>query len=65
MARIDRKKFVIALMDADLKLIDLAKKSGLSRSTITAVKGGKSCSKRTADTIARALGVDVTEIIEE
>lgn len=36
MARIDRKKFVIALMDADLKLIDLAKKSGLSRSTITA-----------------------------
>ena len=63
MARIDRKKFVIALMDADLKLIDLAKKSGLSRSTITAVKGGKSCSKRTADTISRALCLEVTEIV--
>lgn len=63
--RINRKKFVLALMDADLTLVNLAKKSGLSRSTLTAVKGGKSCNKRTAYSIASALDVDVREILED
>ena len=63
--RINRKKFVLALMDADFTLVKLAEKSGLSRSTLTAVKGGKSCSKRTVYSIASALGVNVTEILED
>ena len=38
--------------------------SGLSRGTITGVKSGKSCSQETGEKIARALGVDVAELVE-
>lgn len=44
-------------------LVQLAEKSGVSRATLSAVKNGKSCSYDTAVKIAKALGVDVNEII--
>ena len=36
----------------------------VSRVTINYIKGGKSCSDEVGQKIAKALGVDVTEIIE-
>ena len=61
--RIDRVKFAAALARADIKLIDLAEKSGVSRVTLTAVKTGKRCSPDTAKKIAAALGVKLESLL--
>lgn len=61
--RIDRVKFAAALARADIKLIDLAVKSGVSRVTLTSVKSGKRCSEDTARKIASALGVKLESLI--
>lgn len=61
--RIDRVKFAAELARADLKVNDLAERSGVSRVTITAVKNGKSCSSATAEKLAAGLGVDVSAIV--
>ena len=63
--RISRKKMVCAMMDADLNIMQLAEKAGVSRTTVGSIKNGKSCAPATVGKIAEALGVDVTEIIEE
>ena len=61
--RIDRVKFAAELARADMTTVELSKKAGLSRGTISVVKGGKSCTENTAQRIARALGVDVEELL--
>lgn len=62
--RIDRIKLVSELTRQDMTQKRLAELSGVSRVTINYVKGGKSCSDEVGQKIAKALGVDVTEIIE-
>lgn len=62
--RINRKKLIIAMLDNDQTVIQLAKASGVSRVTISNVKCGKSCSNVTAEKIAKALNVPVSDIIE-
>ena len=59
--RIDRIKFAAAMARADLNGKMLAEKSGVSRVTITAVKGGKSCSPETARKLTAVLGNDIIE----
>ena len=59
--RIDRVAFAAALARKDLKVKQLAELAGVSRVTITAVKTGKSCSKATAEKLARILGTDIIE----
>ncbi len=59
--RIDRVKFAAALARADLNVKQLAERSGVSRVTISSVKTGKSCSKDTADKLARILGRDIIQ----
>lgn len=63
--RISREKLAVFLIRAGLNGERLAEKAGLSRWTITAVRCGKSCGQESAERIARALGVDVTEIMED
>lgn len=63
--RIDRVKLISEMARQDLKVKELAELAGLSRLTVTAVRGGKSCSQNTALSIARALSVDVAEIMEK
>ena len=63
--RLDRKKMVCAMMDADLNTKQLAERAGVSRATTCSIKNGKSCNYDTAVKLAKALGVDVTEIIED
>ncbi|NBK94375.1 XRE family transcriptional regulator [bacterium 1XD21-13] len=49
----------------DMTQKQLAELSGVSRVTINNVCSGKSCSTEVGQKIAKALGVDVTEIIED
>lgn len=63
--RIDRKKLIVAMLDKNQNVIQLAKASGVSRVTISGVKCGKSCSTATAEKIAKALNVPVENLIEE
>lgn len=59
--RVDRVKLAAALARQDLNCKRLGELTGLSRCTITAVRTGKSCSKDTADKLARVLGQDILE----
>lgn len=63
--RIDRIKFAAALAKADISCLELAEKSQLSRVTITNVKSGKSCSKKTAQLLAAGLGVNLADILPD
>ncbi|MBM6897863.1 helix-turn-helix transcriptional regulator [Pseudoflavonifractor capillosus] len=63
--RVDRVKFATELAKADMNIKQLAERAGLSRVTITSVKGGKSCSKTTAEKLAAGLGVQVQDIVQE
>ena len=59
--RINRERFAAALVRLDINGNQLAKKAGLSRGTVTAVRTGKSCSKETADKLATVMGKDILE----
>lgn len=48
-----------------MNLGQLAEKAGLGRQNLSTIKKRGSCTALTAVKIAAALGVDVTEIIEE
>lgn len=61
MVRINRERLAAAMVRADLNGNRLAEKAGLSRMTITAVRTGKSCSKETAEKLARVLGEGIIE----
>lgn len=62
--RIDRKKLHVLMFDKEITSVALAQKSGVSRATICCVRSGKSCSDEVGRKIAKALGVDVNELLE-
>ena len=59
--RLDRVKFVAAMARADLNVMQLSDKAGVSRGTITAVRTGQSCSQKTANKLAAVLGADILQ----
>lgn len=59
--RISRVQFAAALAREDLTVKRLAEMTGLSRPTITSIKGGKSCSEETGRKLAAILGKDIIE----
>ena len=63
--RIDRYKLLVEMAKKDLTTFNLAELAGVSRGTVSSIRSGKACSIQTAGKIARALGVDVTEILKE
>ena len=63
--RIDRIKLVAELTRQDLTQKQLAEKAGISRTTINYIKNGKSCSEEVGNSIAKALGVPVSNIKED
>ena len=63
--RIDRIKFTMELAKRDMPLVRLSELTGVSRVTLTGIKGGKSCSDETGAKIATALGVKPSELVEE
>ena len=62
--RIDRIKFVAELTRQDMTQKRLAELSGVSRTTINNIRSGKSCTDEVGQRIALALGVTVTDILE-
>lgn len=62
--RIDRVKLMAELTRRDMTQKRLSELAGVSRATINYIKGGKSCTDEVGHKIAKALGMDVTEIIE-
>ncbi len=63
--RIDRIKLATELAKRDMTQTRLAELAGVSRTTINYVRAGKSCTDEVGQKIAKALGVEVTEIIED
>jgi len=63
--RIDRIKLVTEMLKQNINQKMLSERTGISRSTVNYIVGGKSCSYDSGKAIAKALGVDVTEIIED
>ena len=59
--RIDRVAFATALVQKDMNCKRLCEVSGVSRVTISAVKGGKSCSRETAEKLASVLGRSIIQ----
>lgn len=63
--KLNRITLLAAMVSHNFTLLKLAELSGVSKATISAVKNGKTCSFRTASKIAKALDLDVMELIEE
>lgn len=63
--RIKKIRLAVAMAEQDMNFIKLSKACGVSRQTLSAINNGKSCKPDVAGKIARALGVDVTELIDE
>lgn len=63
--KINDRKLLASMFRKGFNIGMLSKESKISRATISAVKSGKSCSYQTAFKIAKALDVDVTELLED
>ena len=63
--RIDRVKLIAEMARQEITVNELAEKACVSRVTITAARGGKSCSRNSVLHIARGLGVDVSKLLPE
>lgn len=63
--KVDKRKLDIAMARAQLSREDLAKKAGMPIPTLCNVMQRKNCRPVTIGRISSALGVDVTEIIED
>lgn len=62
--RIDRVKLIAEMARQDIRVAELAEKAGVSRCTITALRSGKSCNTNSIKHVARALGVQVEDLME-
>lgn len=63
--RISKEKLGIAMARRGYNFLALAEKSGVSRTTLSYINSGKSCRTDIASKIAKALEVDVTELLGE
>lgn len=63
--KIDSKKLGLAMVRAGCAFKELAEAAGVSRATLSYINCGKSCRPATLGRIAKALGVDPTEIIAQ
>lgn len=61
---VDDRKFSIAFANSGLAMGELANRAGLSRQRVYAILNSKKATPKAVGKIAKALGVDVTEIIE-
>lgn len=61
--RIDRIKFVLELTKQDMTLVELSKRSGVNRVTLSNIKCGKSCKDENVIKIAKALNVKVEDLL--
>ena len=62
--RIDKIKLIVELKKREMTQKKLSEISGVSRMTVNGIVAGRQCSSTTAFKIAKALNIDVTEILE-
>ena len=62
--RIDRVKLIAEMARQDMKVQELADKATVSRATVTALRGGKSCNENSVLRVAQALGVPMETLLE-
>lgn len=63
--RLDEKKLRIEAFKQNLSQVELMKKTGVSRATLSKVYNGGSCSLNTAFKICKALNIDLDELVKE
>ena len=63
--RIDRVKLITEMARQDITQLKLVELSGVSRSTISGIQNGRSCSNRSAVKIAEALQVPLETLLED
>ena len=63
--RIDRIKFITELARQDMTQKKLAELSGVSRATINYIRSGKSCTDEVGNKLAKALRVNVKDLLED
>lgn len=63
--RLDRVKLIAEMARQNMTRGRLAEISGVSKTTISNITGGKSCSNLAGNAIINALGVKPEELIEE
>ena len=61
--RIDRVKLIAEMARQEIKVQELAKKAGISRMTVSAMRNGKSCAENSVKHVARALGVPIEALM--
>lgn len=59
--RINRERFAVALIRAEMSVNQLAELANVSRATVSSVKCGKSCSEKTGEKLAQVLGAEISE----
>lgn len=62
--RIDRVKLIAEMARQNININQLSEKACVSRCTLSALRGGKSCTENTVKRVASALGVTVDELKE-
>ena len=63
--KINPIKLAVQIVKAGLNVEQLSEKSGLGHSTLCKIRKGGKCKLETAVKIANALGVEVTELLED
>lgn len=63
--RIDRVKLIAEMARQDVGVADLSQRATVSRATIAALRGGKSCNANSVRRVASALGVTVESLLED
>lgn len=63
--RINRVKLITEMAKQEISVVQLNEITGVSKTTICAVRKGKTCNQRTAEKIASALNVDVETLVEQ
>lgn len=63
--RIDRVKLIAEMARQEIRVQELADKAGVSRVTITGMRGGKSCTENSVKHVAKALGIPVESLLED
>lgn len=62
--RISRIKLKMEMLKQDITNSELAEKAGVSLSTVSSIRAGRSCSESSAMLVARALNMSVEELLE-
>lgn len=63
--KISEEKFEIAFARSGLTIAQAAERAGISRQRFSVILNQKNVTPRAAGNIARGIGVDVTEILED